>query len=112
MEGLWITFLTILGWFQASCRGRFRHILDTNSEPAQDHEKLDFCCDLLYFRHLPDPENDAISEQFHVVVFFQGTVLGPAFQRTLFLGVFWGLYWGTVGSLFGVVFRVFKKGGQ
>ena len=28
LEDLWITFLTILGWFQAAFWGNFRHILD------------------------------------------------------------------------------------
>ena len=81
-EGLWITFLTILGWFQAPCWGRFRHIFDTKSEPAQIHEKLCFCCYLLYFRHVPDPENDAISKQFHVfvVVFFKALFWDPHFS--------------------------------
>ena len=61
-EGLWITFLTILGWFWAPFWGPFRYILDTKREPAPNNEKLNLCCDLLYFRHVADPENDAISE--------------------------------------------------
>ena len=82
LEGLWITFLTILGWFWTQFWGRFRFILDTTSEPAQNHEKLDYCCYLLYFRHVADPENDPIPEQFDVLwLLFQGMVLGPAFLR-------------------------------
>ena len=74
--------MTNLGWFQAPFWGRFRHIFDTKSELAQNHEKLDCCCYLLYFRHVPDPENDAISEQMNVfvVVLFKALLWDPHFS--------------------------------
>ena len=60
---------------------RVRHMLDTKREPAQNNEKLDFCCYLPYFRHVADPENDAISEHVHVfwVFFFKALFWGPHF---------------------------------
>ena len=82
MEDVWITFLTIWGWFQAPFCCRVRHIWDTKSEPAQNHEQLDFCSYLLHFRHVPDPEIDAISEQVHVfvVVFCKALFWDPHFS--------------------------------
>ena len=99
LEGLWITFLTILGWFWAQVWGRFRYILDINREPAQNHEKPNFCCYLLYFRHVADPDNDAISEHVHVrlVVFFSRHCLGGRISAIwVIFGVPWGLYWSTL----------------
>ena len=80
--------MTILGWFQAPFWGRFRRIFDTKDEFAENHEKLDSCCYILYFWHVPDPEHDAISEQFHVfvVVFFKALFWEPHFSD---FGDFW-----------------------
>ena len=76
------------GMVQAPFWGRVRHIVDTKSEPAQNHENNIFCCYLLYFRHVPDPEHDAISEQFHVfvVVFFEALFWDRHFSD---FGDFW-----------------------
>ena len=74
-----------------------------------------FCCYLLHFRHVADPENDAISEHVHVVLvaFFKALFWGPhvsdscefvCFGGTL-LGHFWITFWG-------YFFRVFEKGGS
>ena len=87
-EDVWITSLTIFGWFWAHFWGRFRDSLNTKGEPAQNNEKLIFCCYLLYFRHVADPENDVISEYFHVVwvVFSKALFWDPHFSD---LGDFW-----------------------
>ena len=90
-------FLTILGWFWAQLWGRFRHILDTKSEPAQNNDKLDFCCYLLYSRYVADPENDAISEHVHVcLVAFSRHCFGARISANLMI---WGVPWGSSGAL-------------
>ena len=68
-------------WFWAQIWGRFRHISDTKREPAPNNEKLNFCCYLLYFRHVADLEHDATSEHVHVfsVAFFKALFGGPHF---------------------------------
>ena len=75
-------------------------------------KNLFFCCYLLYFRHVADPENDAISEHVHVrlVVFFKALFWGLHFcdfddfgcPLGALLGHFWLTFWGH--------FRVFEKG--
>ena len=107
--------MTILGWFWAQFWGRFRYILDTTSEPAQNHEKLDLYCYLLYFRHVADPENDAISEYFTFCLFvfvkalFWVNISVIFVISVCFFGTLLGHCWLTFLGLF---FGSLKKGGR
>ena len=66
----------------------------------------------MYFRQVADPENDAISEYFHVFwLLFSRHCFGAQISAIfVIVDVLWGLHWGTVGSHVGVIFRVFEKG--
>ena len=101
---------SILGGFWVHFGGRFRDILDTQREPARNNEKLKFGCYLLYFRHVADPANDAISEYVHVclvVFFFKALFWDPHVDDFCdfwcplgaLLGHFWLTSWGHFSGL-------------
>ena len=93
--------------------GRFRYILDTKSEPAQNNEKIDLAAMYCTSGMSQIPKTILVLNivvQFCLLL-FQCTDFWARISLILMIfGVPWGLYWGTFGSLVGVIFRVFEKG--